>query len=152
LTATPAEKAATDSNNGGGDGTDAPPVGQYVDMMSSDGALGPAFTVTSHIQGEAVVLSAAGEIDLLTAGKLDQAIAAVLAGTPPPPVLVVDLTDVTFLDSAGLGVLTHNHMAASPLLAFRVVASNPFTLKPIRLTGLDRLLALFDTVDEALAA
>jgi anti-sigma B factor antagonist len=119
-------------------------------MPTTDGPA-PTLRVTSRISGRTVVLKVVGEIDLLTSAQIEHAITGVLAG-PPPSALVLDLTDVSFLDSAGLAVLAHGHMtAAGQDLAFRVVATNPSTLKPIRLTGLDGLLTLFDSVTAALA-
>jgi anti-anti-sigma factor len=119
-------------------------------MPTFDGPGVPTLRVTSRSSGRAVVVTVVGEVDLLSADRVAQAIMAVLGG-PPVSALVLDLIGVSFLDSAGLAVLAHGHMtAAGRGLVFRVVAANPITLKPIRLTGLDRLLALFDSVADAL--
>jgi anti-sigma B factor antagonist len=109
----------------------------------------PNLRVTSRTVGTAVVVEVAGEIDLLTAGDVQAAITAGVATAPET--LVVDLTEVSFMDSAGLAMLAHGHMTAGEGVALRVVATNPATLKPIRLTGMDRMLAMFDTVADALA-
>ncbi|MEV7674044.1 STAS domain-containing protein [Streptomyces sp. NPDC000963] len=61
------------------------------------------------------VLTAVGEIDMSNTSSL----AAALDGTPGP--LVLDLTDVEYLDSAGLSVLFSHadrlELVAGPLLA-----------------------------------
>jgi anti-anti-sigma factor len=110
----------------------------------------PTLRVTRRTVGTAVVVEVAGEIDLLTAGDVRAAIAAGMATAPET--LVVDLAEVSFMDSAGLAMLAHAHMTAGERVALRVVATNPATLKPIRLTGMDRMLAMFDTVADALRA
>lgn len=95
------------------------------------------------------MIEVAGEIDMLTAGDVAAAITTGMATSADT--LVLDLTEVSFMDSAGLAMLARGHMTAGDRVALRVVATNPATLKPIRLTGMDRMLAIFDTVADALA-
>src|SRR5680860_265694 len=52
---------------------------------------------------EALVLIVSGEIDVLTAPQLQEAIELALSNRPGA--LVLDLSEVTFLSSAGMGVL-----------------------------------------------
>jgi anti-sigma B factor antagonist len=59
----------------------------------------PEFSVTRHRAGEAVVVVPAGEIDLATIDELDGQLQA--AGAESAQV-VLDLREVTFIDSAGL--------------------------------------------------
>ncbi|GAA3029431.1 STAS domain-containing protein [Actinokineospora globicatena] len=61
------------------------------------------FTVSIERTHDHTVLHARGEIDMGTAPTLTDALRT--AQEPAPPVVVVDLTDVTFLASAGLAVL-----------------------------------------------
>lgn len=83
----------------------------------------------------------------------DRVAAAIDAGlAAAPTALVLDLTGVSFLDSAGLSLLARARMAAGDQTAFRVVAPHRAVLKPIQLTGMDKMLAIFATVDDALAA
>ncbi|WP_039912374.1 STAS domain-containing protein, partial [Amycolatopsis vancoresmycina] len=56
--------------------------------------------VTAHPTGDAVVLAAAGELDLLSAPVLGDEVATALAGAPA--LLVIDLSEVTFLASIGI--------------------------------------------------
>lgn len=106
------------------------------------------FHVTSHTTGTAVVVQVAGEVDLVTADDLEEIVAAGIASGPTA--LVLDLTGVSFLDSAGLAMLVRGHAAAGERVAFRVVATQRAVLKPISLTGMDAMLAVFATVAEAL--
>jgi anti-anti-sigma factor len=65
---------------------------------------------------------------------------------------LLDFTDVTFIDSTGLGVLVKSHRAAEASDAgFAVVHPTPQTRKLIRVLGLDQLLHVYDSQDEALS-
>jgi len=98
-----------------------------------------------------VVIAAHGEIDVSTAPELRQAIVEVASAGPGP--LVIDLADVDFLDSTGLGVLV------SGLKRFRtmgsdvilVVASNRI-LKVFEITGLTQVFRTHGTREAAVAA
>ena len=102
-----------------------------------------------HATGAAVV-HVAGELDLVTTPALRDAIADALSS--PPPLVVLDLTDVDFLASAGLSELIAAGERAQGRTTLRIVAANRSTLRPLSMTGLDSMLAVFPTVDEALAA
>jgi anti-anti-sigma factor len=62
-----------------------------------------AFKVTSAEQGEWAVLRVSGELDLMTSPVLRQRVHDVVADGHHS--LVVDLSDVFFCDSSGVGVL-----------------------------------------------
>ncbi|MGW7817240.1 STAS domain-containing protein [Streptomyces puniciscabiei] len=62
-----------------------------------------AFKVTSADQGEWAVLRVSGELDLMTSPVLRQRVHDVVAEGHHS--LVVDLSDVFFCDSSGVGVL-----------------------------------------------
>jgi anti-sigma B factor antagonist len=86
-----------------------------------------------------VRLSAAGEIDSSSAPLLRGEIEAVLAG--PVQQLVVDLDEVSFLDSAGLSALASAHrFAADRGVRLRVLASSRAVMRPLQITGLWDLL------------
>lgn len=73
--------------------------------------------------------------------------------TRPGCALIVDLTDVSFIDSTGLGVLVtalkHTREAGGSL---DVVVAAPRVLKVLALTGLDVVIPLHATLDEALGS
>lgn len=106
-------------------------------------------------RADVVVLAVEGDVDGLTAPRLSSVVAdafARLAGR----VLVLDLTDVRFLGSTGLRTLRDSaheavhHHGAQP---FRVVVDHRRpVIRPIEIVGLDQLLALYHTVDDAIAA
>jgi anti-sigma B factor antagonist len=97
-----------------------------------------------------VVLTVGGEIDLSTAPAFEAAIAGALA--EDPAVLVVELSAMEFLASSGIRILaaTREKLGESGQLA--VVANSPATRRPIELLGLDKIVALYPTLDDALTA
>ena len=147
-----------------GDLADDPATGRYrrdrhaqpnllcVSVMRQHGHMtqprSPICRVVSRTIGTATVIEVAGEIDLLTAGDVEAAINA--GAATAEHILVIDLTEVSFLGSAGLGVLARGQMTTGQRVALRVVATSPAVLRPIRLTGMDKLLAMFETVADAL--
>jgi anti-sigma B factor antagonist len=107
----------------------------------------PAFAVEQSPIAGAVLLSVRGDVDALTAPRLTEAIFGAVP-EPPSPV-IIDLSDVDFLASAGMTVLVTANERIAKLF---VVADGPGTSRPLTLLGLDRVLALYPTLDEALSA
>jgi anti-sigma B factor antagonist len=101
-------------------------------------------------QNGIAVLKVGGDIDLATVPELEAAIDEALI--PRPTGLVIDLSDVGFLASAGLQALVATHNNVSPSAQFAVVANSAATSRPIQLTGLDQIFELYPTLDEALTA
>ncbi|GAA4658555.1 MULTISPECIES: STAS domain-containing protein [Amycolatopsis] len=91
-----------------------------------------------------VELTVAGEIDMATAPRLRDAIAAARTGTGIRSVRV-DLSLVDFLDSSGLAVLAEAHSAcAEDGQRMEVVCANQAVRRPLRITGLDRVLTVVE--------
>ena len=106
------------------------------------------FSVASSVDVDLAVVTAQGEIDVATAEPLRQALLA--AEQEGARFVVVDLTLVDFLDSTGLGVLV------GALRRLRegggdlyLAVTHPHLLKVMRVTNLDRVFRVFDTVEEA---
>lgn len=97
------------------------------------------------------VLEVAGEIDVYTAPQLrERLIALVDDGVRK---VIVDLSRVEFLDSTGLGVLVGGLKRLRSVGGDLVlVCSHERLLKIFRITGLDRVFTLHDSVDEAVSA
>jgi anti-sigma B factor antagonist len=96
-----------------------------------------------------VVVHLAGELDLYNADIVRAALADAIATRPQR--LVVDLTQVEFLDSTALGALIE---ARSKLGKGGLALACPGaeTRRALQVSGLDRHLPVHDTVDAALAA
>lgn len=99
---------------------------------------------------QVVVVAAAGVVDMITAPDLEEAIKGALAKSPQG--VVVDLSDVEFLASAGMGVLVAAHDAAPEGVTIRIVAEGPATSRPLKLVGIADIVPMHATLDEALAA
>jgi anti-sigma B factor antagonist len=100
----------------------------------------------------AIVVIVDGEIDTLTVPRLRDAVDRALSEAGDRAV-VVDLTEVTFLGTKGLKALVDAHQAARPSTPLRVVVDHTRpVIRPLQLTGLDRILSLYGYRDEALAA
>ena len=98
--------------------------------------------------GRTVVICASGVLDMLTSPQLEVSIASCLQKNPSA--IIVDLTDVDFLASAGMGVLVAARDRAASTVKFGVVANGPATSRPLKLVGLADLVGLHETLDEAL--
>jgi anti-sigma B factor antagonist len=108
----------------------------------------PRFRIRKSLQDGVVVVSVHDVVDLVTAPVLGQAIDDELAQAPPG--LIVDLSHVTFLASAGMTTLVKAREQAGTAVSFAVVADGPTTSRPLKLLGLDATLALYPTLDDAL--
>ncbi|WP_284741420.1 STAS domain-containing protein [Amycolatopsis sp. RTGN1] len=102
-----------------------------------------------RVDAGAEVLVVSGEVDLLSAGILETAIAAALGRGPA--LLVIDLTGVSFLASVGMTVLLKAHRDVGDTARLRVVTPERSTVgRALKLTGLNGALAVVGTLAEAL--
>lgn len=108
----------------------------------------PALTISEH--DGVVVVAPVGEFDIAGADLLRSAFTQSLAGSGHR--LVVDLAGVTFLDSMALGaIIGAGRRAAEHGGWVRLVAPRPNVRRILRLTEVDRVLGLYDTVEQAVA-
>jgi anti-sigma B factor antagonist len=110
-----------------------------VTASSIDRPTSELVTIDVSETGPDVRLTAAGEIDSTSAPVLKDRLDALLDEGATD--LVVDLTRVTFLDSAGLCVLAAGYRRASADgRRIRVLASSRAVIRPLQITGLWDLL------------
>ncbi|GAB3007866.1 STAS domain-containing protein [Amycolatopsis acidiphila] len=107
-----------------------------------------ALTVEWERARDVLVVSVAGEVDASSAARLQEGVAAArTADVPASALVVLDLNRVDFLDSAGLAVLVEVasdcHKAEQEL---RIVATSRAVLNPLKLTGLDQIFTITDSV------
>lgn len=117
--------------------------------QGADAAAAASCTVGEEWFGRVAVLSVSGVVDMLTAPTLEEAITTALGKSPAT--LVVNLSDVEFLASAGMGVLVAANDQATPNIGFAVVADGPVTSRPLKLVGIADIVTLYPTLDEALS-
>lgn len=119
---------------------------QHADP-GAGGAQSPLDVQLSSVD-HVVVVAAHGDVDALTAPQLTAAINEAIAGSPAA--VVVDLSAVNFLASAGMSVLIATQQELTPAIRFGVVADGPITRRPMTLMGLDTAITLYHTLEEAL--
>ena len=95
----------------------------------------------------AVVVHLAGELDLYNAQSVRETLLECCAESPER--LVVDLTDVKFIDSTALGVLIEARTRMANRRSFMLAAPGLETRRALEISGLDRHFAVHDTVDAA---
>jgi len=96
------------------------------------------------------VIAVSGEIDLSTSGELDSAVVAALQNETEH--LTLDFSEVSFLDSSGLGVVVKALKRAKEAnTLFDLVSANERVLKVFSLTGLDTLISIYATLDAVAA-
>jgi anti-anti-sigma factor len=107
-------------------------------------------SIQSYRCGDAVVVVVAGEIDMLTAARMQETLVAQL--WPRPETVVVDLEGVCFLSSMGLTALAlTERVAREQGVQLRMVATSRATLRPLEITGMASDLAVYPSRAKALA-
>jgi anti-sigma B factor antagonist len=101
-------------------------------------------------RGDALVVRLIGELDLYNAHIVREELLATAARAPAR--LVVDLSDVAFIDSTGLGVLIEARGKLANRRAFLLVAPGLETRRALEISGLDRHFGVHATLDDALSA
>src|ERR1700745_1745576 len=86
-------------------------------------------------QGDACVVKLAGELDLYNAPQVREALAEASAGSPAR--IVVDLSEVEFIDSTALGVLIESRTRLDNRRAFLLAAPGLETRRALEISGLD---------------
>jgi anti-sigma B factor antagonist len=103
-----------------------------------------------RIDDKAHVVAVSGEVDLFTAPEFKQRVTAPIgAGIDH---VIVDLTETTFIDSSSLGVLIGAHRRLQQRGGRLVVACDAEAiLKTFRITGLDGVFTIVESVDAAIS-
>jgi anti-sigma B factor antagonist len=97
-----------------------------------------------------VVVAVDGEVDVYAAPALRDGLTDLLNEGSS---VVVDLSEVGFLDSTGLGALVAARTAASEHgVELPLVCTHQRILKLFTITGLDGVFRIYDSVDAALAS
>jgi anti-sigma B factor antagonist len=129
-------------------------IGSYTSRSRAQGPPSAAWEdiidleVSSSTVGDWTVLKLDGEVDIYTAGTLRDAVnGAVEEGRYR---IAVDLADMEFMDSSGLGVL----IAALKRLKenggeLLLVSPRDQMRRILKLTGLDKILTIRDALGEA---
>jgi len=108
-------------------------------------------TQRSQLHDGLGLVELSGEVDLYTAPRFKEDLVGLIE--TGVEAIVVDLSRVTFIDSTALGVI----IGGVKRLRERdgrlvIVAGSRPVVRILRITGLDQVLTVFDSRDEALAA
>jgi anti-sigma B factor antagonist len=110
----------------------------------------PEASFPLELVGGVPVVVAPEEIDIGNAGLLRSALHD--AGTDRSGVLVVDMSRTQFCDSSGLNVLVRAHQQAEARGGeVRLVMTGTSVLRIFVVTGVDRVIPIFGSVEEAVA-
>ncbi|MFD8207057.1 STAS domain-containing protein [Streptomyces sp. NPDC059695] len=97
------------------------------------------------------VVSLAGEVDHATGSLLAEALATVGDGVHPR--VVIDLSQVTFMDSSGINILITSHHALTESQGWlRLASPTQAVMRAIRIVGIDAFIDCHATLPRALAA
>jgi anti-sigma B factor antagonist len=108
-------------------------------------------TRRSQLTDDLGLVELSGEVDLYTAPRFKEDLVGLIESGVEA--IVIDLSQVTFIDSTALGVI----IGGVKRLRERdgrlmIVAGSRPVVRILDITGLDKVLTVFDTRDEALAA
>jgi anti-sigma B factor antagonist len=93
------------------------------------------------------VITVSGEVDLATSPALDAAILAAIESDTSA--LAIDLTDVSFMDSSGLGVIVRGLKRCREAdKDLDLVITNERVLKVFGITGLDQVIPIHASIED----
>jgi anti-sigma B factor antagonist len=114
-----------------------------------NGALRKQPILGTEENGSAQVIRLGGELDLYNADDVRQVLLEACNGYER---VVVDLSEVEFMDSTALGVLIEARTKLPNRQAFILAAPGFETRRALQISGLDRHFAVHDSVQDALTA
>lgn len=118
-------------------------------QVSIVGGVGDLALMRHYLRG-VTVITVGGELDLVTAGELED---FVRRTRRPGDELVLDLSDVGFLDCSGLRALLRTHHEVSRQGGVsRLAAPQASAGRVLKITGVDRLIPVHATRAEAVDA
>ena len=113
----------------------------------------PTLQVSSHEQGAAIVVNAAGRIDHLSAAAFEQTLMPLLAqAAAAKQTVVLDFSGVDYISSVGLRVLMIAAKQAREQ-GFKLLVAAPQTVvaEIFAISRFNRVLSITATLDDALA-
>jgi anti-sigma B factor antagonist len=106
-------------------------------------------SVSKYGEEAVPVVGVSGEVDVYAAPELRERLTELLENGQS---IVVDLTEVGFLDSTGLGALVAARTSAGERGAsLPLVCTHQRILKLFTITGLDGVFKIYDTIEAAAA-
>ena len=104
--------------------------------------------IRTQTDGDVCTVTLEGEVDVYTAPRLKEELVSVIEGGCQ--YVIVDMQNVGFIDSSGLGVLVSAlRRARERNGAVRIICTRENVLKIFRITGLDKVFPIFSDAAEA---
>lgn len=104
--------------------------------------------IRTERDGSMCAVALEGEVDVYTAPRLKEELVSVIDGGCSN--IIVDMEQVGFIDSSGLGVLVSAlRRAREREGVVRIVCTRENILKIFRITGLDKVFPIFADAEEA---
>lgn len=127
-------------------------MAEFVDPAAFDeGRLNQLLGLATEPGERATVITATGELDMLTAPQLRKAVLEQLDQHPPR--LVLDLRGLAFLGSSGLAVFVESLEAARDRgTTLTLVGDSREVLRPLEATGLSDVFEIHPDLETALTA
>lgn len=109
---------------------------------------GSDLNVERRTEGEQVILTVSGEVDLHSSPELRGELLEALEGRPQR--LIIDLSGVTYMDSSGVGTIVEAKRRADKAASTLVLTGlQPRVRSVFEITQLDKFFKITDSVDEA---
>jgi anti-sigma B factor antagonist len=106
------------------------------------------FRIEERVGGAVPIVAVSGEIDVATAPQLRECLHGVIARGAAT--VMLDLLDVTFLDSTALGVLVGALKRCRELGGdLHIVVADPRIVKIFEITGLTDVFTMADSLQDA---
>ena len=110
-----------------------------------------ALSVSTRSADGCVVVTVSGDVDISTSPELRSALVEANAASDGPKAIVVDLSDVSFVDSTALGVLVGAYNTSRNNGGrFAMVNDHDAVLKVLKITALHDVLGVHPTLDAAI--
>lgn len=103
----------------------------------------PPLKIELDLRGDHAIVRMVGELDIATAPLLRETVMKLLQPSLSIGVVILDLSETTFVDSTGLGVLAASRQRVEREGGALVLrAPRPNTAKVLAVTGLDRVFVI----------
>lgn len=119
-------------------------------MMSDPESPPHALDVSVEQRDEAAIIRLAGSANMDVATDLQERLLALVE--KPIPQIVIDLSDLDFINSVGLGAIVAAHLRCCHQdCHVKLAGAQPKVLEILQVTKLTSLFPMFDSVDAALS-
>ena len=104
------------------------------------------FELESRVEGDRAIVTVRGDFDLQVAQRVVEVLAKVEAGEPA--LVIIDLSRVSFLDAAGMGVIAAAQARATEAGRNLVVVRPPYSVRrAFEVSGFGDVITVVDEID-----